>query len=133
MIRVREVPMLALVVAAAAPCAAQNLERRVNAAGDTPVQFHFAAREGVCGDGRNFLRADDDGWYGSFSYSTGDSRMAACQAGPVRVVIVRAGRDVVKVETYAGPLTADPGPTQDIGAVSAREAATYLLSVAASA
>ena len=123
----------ALVVAAAAPCAAQTLERRINAAGDTPVQFHFAAREGVCGDGRSFLRADDDGWYGSFSYSTGDSRTAVCQAGPVRVVIVRAGRDVVKVETYAGPLIADVAPTQELGAVSAREAAAYLLSVAASA
>ena len=113
--------------------AAQTLERRVAAAGDNPVQFHFAAREGVCGDGRNYFHADDDGWYGSYSYSSDGYRSPPCQTGPVRVVIVRAGREVVRVETYAGPLMPDPGAAQDLGAVSAREAATYLLSVAASA
>ncbi|HVT39229.1 MAG TPA: HEAT repeat domain-containing protein, partial [Gemmatimonadaceae bacterium] len=93
----------------------------------------FAARDGVCGDGRNYFRADDDGWYGSFSYSSDGYRGPPCQGGPVRVVIVRAGRDVVRVETYAGPLMPDPGAAKDLGAVSSREAATYLLSVAASA
>jgi HEAT repeat protein len=39
----------------------------------------------------------------------------------------------VKVETYAGPIAADPGAAQDLGAFPAREAAAYLLSVAASA
>jgi HEAT repeat protein len=118
-------------LAASVPACAQTLERRVAAAGDNPVQFHFAARAGVCGDGRSYFHADDDGWYGSF-YSDGN-RMQACEAGPVRVVIVRAGRDVVKVETYAGPIAADAGAAQDLGAVPAREAAAYLLSVAASA
>ena len=118
-------------LACAVPAASQTLERRVAAAGDNPVQFHFAARPGVCGDGRNFLHVDDDGWYGSY-YSDG-GRAQPCEAGPVRVVIVRAGRDVVKVETYAGPIVADPGAAQDLGAVPAREAVAYLLSVAASA
>ena len=116
---------------------AQTLERKVAAAGDSPVQFHFGAREGVCGDGRNYFRADDDAggsnWYGSYSYSSDGMRIPPCQSGPVRVVIVRAGREVIKVETYAGPLMPDPGGAQDLGAFSAREAAAYLLSVASSA
>ena len=112
-------------LAAAVPACAQTLERRVLAAGDNPVQFHFAARSGVCGDGRSYFHVDDDGWYGSF-YSDGN-RTQACEAGPVRVVIVRAGRDVVKVETYAGPIAVDPGAAQDLGAFPAREASTYLL------
>ena len=123
-------------LAAAVPACAQTLERRVAAAGDTPVQFRFASRPGVCGDGRSFFHIDDDGFgssYGSFYNNGYGSRMQACEAGPVRVVIVRAGRQVVKVETYAGPITADAGSEQDLGAFPAREAAAYLLSVAASA
>jgi HEAT repeat protein len=126
------IAMLALIGLPLA-ASAQTLASRVAAAGDAPVQFHFAAREGVCGDGRNYFHADDDGWYGSFSYSSDGVRNPPCQSGPVRVVIVRAGRDVVKVETYAGPLMPDQGAAKDLGAVSSREAATYLLSVAASA
>ncbi|MBM4193824.1 MAG: hypothetical protein FJ202_05525 [Gemmatimonadetes bacterium] len=42
---------------------AQSLERRVNAAPDGPVQFNFASRSGVCGNGQTFYRVDDDGWY----------------------------------------------------------------------
>lgn len=121
-------------LAAAVPACAQTLERRVNAAGDNPVQFRFAARPGVCGDGRTFFHVDDDGWYGSYSFSDGNFRsQQLCEPGPVRVVIVRAGRDVVKIETYAGPVATDPGGAQDLGAFPAREAAAYLLTVAASA
>ncbi len=117
------------------PAGAQSLERRAAAAGDTPVQFHFATRDGVCGDGRSYLHVDDDGFYGSFysSYGSDGMRSPACQPGPARVVIVRAGRDVVKVETYVGPLAPDAGAAKDLGAVSAREAAEYLMSVAATA
>ena len=108
---------------------AQSLERRVTAAGESPAQFQFAARDGICGDGRSFIRADEDGWYGNFS--TDGSRTPACERGPVRVVVVRAGRDVVKVETYVGPVPADAGAATNLGAVPAREAAAYLLSLAA--
>ena len=57
-------------LASSVPACAQTLERHVVAAGDNPVQFHFAARAGVCGDGRSYFHVDDDGWYGSF-YSDG--------------------------------------------------------------
>ena len=101
--------LLALLVPLA--CSAQSaLERRVAAAGDTPAQFRFAAREGVCGNGRTYFRSDDDGWYGTFT---------------------RAGKDVVRVETYVGPVPADAPPAQDLGVVPVKDAVAYLLIVAA--
>jgi hypothetical protein len=112
-------------------CDAQSaLERRVTAAGDSPAQFHFAAREGVCGNGRTYFRTEDDGWYGTF-YSNDGMRNDPCVNGPVRVVVTRAGKDVVRVETYVGPVPADAPPAQELGAVPVKEAVAYLLSVAA--
>ncbi|MGH7582507.1 MAG: HEAT repeat domain-containing protein [Gemmatimonadales bacterium] len=115
-----------VVVPAAAVC--QALDRRVVDAGDGTVQFHFAARTGVCGDGRGFFRVAESGY--SSSYNVG-SDGEDCGAGPVRVVLVRAGREIVRIESYAGPLAADPDGGKDLGAVGAREAASYLLGLAA--
>ncbi|MES2123333.1 MAG: HEAT repeat domain-containing protein [Gemmatimonadota bacterium] len=106
---------------------AQSLDRRIAAAPDGPVQFHFAAREGVCGNGKGFLRADESGYYTSFSDGSGRD---LCAAGPVRVVAVRVGKEIVKLETFAGPLTSGPDDGADLGVVSGREAAAYLLSLA---
>jgi hypothetical protein len=124
----KRVALVALV--AAAPLGAQTLERRVNAVNDGAVQFHFAARTGVCGDGRSFIRSEEDGFYGS--WSSDGMRSEVCGAGPVRVVISKAGRDVVKIDAYAGPLQADAAAGQDLGAVGAREAVSYLLGLASS-
>ncbi len=130
--------VVAMACVAAAACAAvaattagaQSLDRRVAAAPGDGVQFHFAARDGVCGNGRSWLRADDASWYGSYN-GNGNGGGDTCLAGPVRVVLTRAGRDVVRIETFAGPLAADASVSQDLGAVGAREAATYLLTLAA--
>ncbi|MFI5245647.1 MAG: HEAT repeat domain-containing protein [Gemmatimonadales bacterium] len=113
-------------------CVAQSaLERRVAAVGDTPAQFHFAAREGVCGNGKTYFRTEDDGWYGTSFYSTDGMRNDPCVNGPVRVVITHAGKEVVRVETYVGPVPTDAPPAQELGAVPAKEAVAYLLSLAA--
>jgi HEAT repeat protein len=69
------------------------------------------------------------GYYSSFNNGNGNDDN--CSKGPVRAVIVRAGRDVIRIETYAGPLSNDPDGGKDLGAVSARDAAAYLLSLAA--
>jgi hypothetical protein len=116
--------------------AQSGLERQVNGAGDGTMQFNFASRDGVCGNGRTFYRVDDDGWYQTTSngmtFSNDGMRIEnVCARGPVRVVITKAGRDIVKVETYAGPLATDPGDGRNLGTVSAREAAQLLLNIAA--
>ncbi|MBI1810125.1 MAG: HEAT repeat domain-containing protein [Gemmatimonadetes bacterium] len=109
---------------------AQSLDRRIADATGDAVQFHFAARDGVCGNGRNWLRADEGNWYGSWNNGGGPGE--SCGAGPVRVVLTRAGRDVVRIEAFAGPLSNDPAGGRDLGAVSAREAADYLIGLAGS-
>jgi uncharacterized protein (UPF0147 family) len=115
--------------AAAASANGQSLDRRIAGASGEAVQFHFSARDGVCGNGRNWLRADEGNWYGTWN-GNGGGPGENCAAGPVRVVLTRAGHDVVRIDTYAGPLASDPAGGQDLGAASAREAATYLIGLA---
>lgn len=108
------------------PVCAQTLARRIESASGSAVEFHFAARSGVCGDGRTYMRTDADTWNGSF---VGDARMLPCEAGPVRVVVVRNEREAIRLETYAGPLARDSSST-NLGSVSASAAAAYLLELA---
>jgi HEAT repeat protein len=107
---------------------AQNLTQRIASAPDGPVQFNFAARPGVCGNGRTYYSINGSSWYGSVNDNT--LRTEPCQPGPVRVVLGRAGKEIVDVNTYVGPVQATPGVT-DLGAVPAKEAADYLVSLAA--
>ena len=109
--------------------AGQSLERRVASAGDGLLQFNYPAREGVCGDGRTFINIGGNQWYGSFNDAT---RREECVAGPVRVVMNQAGGQIVSIETFVGPVQPESG-ANDLGAVPASEAATYLLGIAARA
>lgn len=104
----------------------QSLARRITSAPDGRVQFEFDARAGVCGNGRSYIQTGPNNFSGSFDDSR---RMDACVAGPVRVVLDRAEREVISLHTYVGPLSADPGTTE-LGTVRPREAVEYLLSLA---
>lgn len=101
---------------------AQTIDR-----GSGTVQFHFAARTGVCGDGQNFWRSSGMGYY----TNTGDGVDGSCVAGPVRVVIVRDGGETLRIETYVGPLLPGPDDGRDLGAIPAKDAANELLHLAA--
>jgi HEAT repeat protein len=107
---------------------AQNLANRIASAPDGAVQFTFAPRPGVCGNGRTYYSINGSMWFGSMNDNT--LRSDPCQAGPVRVMLGRAGRDIVDVNVFVGPVQTTPGTT-DLGAVPAREAADYLISLAA--
>ena len=112
---------------------AQSLADRVSSGNDGAVQFSFAARPGVCGNGRSFVSIGSNTYIGSYSMVDGTVR-ESCDSGPVRVVVNRAGSTITSVETYVGaPAGAVPptGPAaRDLGRVPAREAAAYLLSLA---
>ena len=111
--------------------AAQSLANRVNSAPDGLVQFTFAAREGVCGNGKSYISTGQNSFYGSFTGSVSETvRTDPCVEGPVRVVLARAGRNVVSVETFVGPASVTPSAV-DLGMVPAREANEFLLSLAA--
>jgi hypothetical protein len=122
----RTAAALGIAAAASIPADAQTLERRVSGISNGVVEFNFPSREGVCGDGRYWMRVDGDMWHGSVSDAT---RAQPCERGPVRVVLTRAESEVVRVQTFAGPLSSEPGAT-NLGAVSASEGAQFLLSIA---
>lgn len=107
-----------------------TLDRRVNAVADGQVEFHFASHEETCGDGLRFMRTSEDSWYGSYINTSDPAMRASCVRGPVRVLLTIAGREVVRIESFIGPLQHADGAT-DVGAVGAREASTWLLGLAA--
>lgn len=106
--------------------AAQSLDRRVAQVREGLVEFSFAARPGVCGDGKHYIRTDANSWHGTFNDMT---RMSPCETGPVRVVLTRADGATVRLQSYVGPVASEPGAT-NLGRVPAREATSYLLSIA---
>src|ERR1044072_7269019 len=86
----------------------QGLASPIGGAPAGAVVFSFPARPGVCGNVRSFIQSTN-GFYGNYysgSYITnrnGDvMRTQACQNGPVRVVVDRAGREVISIQTYGG-------------------------------
>ena len=126
----------------AGPAAAQRLGARVAAAPDGVVRLSFAARPGVCGDGRQVIAFDcTDGRCGrrggehtiTFDRSDGDEVEYACEPGPVRISLtVRTGR-VQSLRTYVGGRWVTPprdAAVTNLGTVSSRDAADLLLGLA---
>ena len=124
----------ALIVLAAPPARAQSLADRVASGSDGAIQFSFSARPGVCGNGRNFVSIGTDTYIGSYTMNDGMVR-ESCAPGPVRVVVNRAGSMITSVEAFVGTpdnAAVPAGPAvRDLGRVPARQAAEYLLSLAA--
>jgi hypothetical protein len=118
------------IFASASSARGQSLANKIASAGDRSVQFSFPARPGVCGDGRTYISTGSGNFYGSFSSNTADQ----CQAGPVRIVLDLADKNVVALRTYVGAVSpaVDAGVT-NLGAVTSAEAADYLLGVASRA
>lgn len=109
--------------AVVAPAMQQGgLDRRVRTAPGTAVQFHLAARPGICGDGRSYMRLGDDSWYGSINDAT---RSQPCETGPLRVLVVKDGDEILKLQSYVGPL-ATATDAADLGRVAPAEAVAFL-------
>ncbi len=105
----------------------QGLAERVASASQARVQFTYAARSGVCGNGRTFINVMGNTWVGSWSDS---DRREVCSEGPVRVVVDRAGREVVSITSFVGPDGEKVEGIADLGRVRTRDAADYLLGLA---
>jgi hypothetical protein len=104
-----------------APADAQSIADRVAGIHDGQVRMTYAAKEGVCGNGRNI----------SMSRSTDDWE-SWCEHGPVRVAIDIADWEIVDIDTYVGGRWRARENVTDLGEVPAESAADYLLSLAAS-
>jgi hypothetical protein len=113
----------ALLRLAAGELPAQSIADRVARAPDGKVRFSYAAREGVCGNGRNNISVrssdDDVDWESD------------CEAGPVRIVMSKTDGRITRVRAYVGGRwrAAESGTT-DLGDVPARSAGEYLLDLA---
>ena len=130
--RYTQVPVLAASLLLAPSLHAQLLERRIiDAARDgspSSVQFSFAARSGVCGDGSLYLKdglGGDERRYdgGNFNgWRRGDEE-TACEPGPVRLVATIGGDRIIGLRTFVGgEQTRRNGDRRDLGRVSVAEA-----------
>lgn len=124
--RLRVFVITAICALTPADARAQSLASRIEAAADGAVTFHFAARPGVCGDGEDFIRTGRSTYHGSFSSRRA---MEPCVFGPVQVRLTVNDGAPTRVQFWVGPLR--PREARDLGAVSAAEAARYLMRVAA--
>jgi hypothetical protein len=124
----------------AGPLAGQRLANRVAAAPDGTVRLSFAARAGVCGDGRSVITGDCHGGCCGRQRGWTDARWAGdevaydCDAGPVRISLTVRRGHVEALRTYVGGRwVALPAPAAvtDLGTPSAREAVDFLLDLAA--
>lgn len=115
--------LLAVILAVPAPLAGQSLAQRLGKVTDGSVRMSFAAREGVCGTGRNSIHISDD--------EDDDEWESDCERGPVRVSFHLKGGRVTDSDVYVGGRWRQPGrQVTDLGLVSAREAADLLLGLA---
>ncbi|MEO9226118.1 MAG: HEAT repeat domain-containing protein [Gemmatimonadaceae bacterium] len=113
------------------PSGAQSLAARIKSAPTPRIQFEFAARPGVCGDGQSFVSGGNDSYYGSVRIINGVPDQP-CSAGPIRVVVDHADDAITNIETVAGPLHIATGAT-DLGTVSSHDAVDYLILIASTA
>ena len=99
---------------------AQSIESWVAAAPNGVVMMSFAARDGVCGNGRNIQMQErsDDYWERD------------CEHGPVRVLFTKRGGTITDIDTYVGGRwRTGVSDATDLGTVSAPQAADYFLAL----
>jgi len=127
----------AIVAATVSSASAQGIGSRVDGAPDGRVQFSFAARPGVCGNGRTYIQTGPNSVTGTINYSANmygnfndAMRADPCVAGPVRVVVDRADKLPLSIQTYVGPPDSSLRGVTDLGKVRSQDAADYLLSLA---
>lgn len=106
---------------------AQDIAARVAAVRNGSVQLLFSAREGVCGDGRSFVRIGSNTYVGNWN---GGERTEYCAPGPVRVVARVRDGVVDELRHYVGPVPTRDNDVTDLGTVPAPAAARWLMDVA---
>jgi len=111
--------------------AAQSLARRVAAVTEGKVRFTFPARPDLCGYNNSISRGNSSHMNWSSDISSDVDYDQDCSHGPVRIVLYVDGGRVTKIRPYVGgewrPVTS--GVT-DLGAVSAKDAADFLIGLA---
>jgi hypothetical protein len=124
--------MLTVAAVLAHDAAAQGITQRVTAVRQGTVELHFAARDGVCGDGGERISIGRSTQLGRADNVDGYS--SRCEPGPVRVRLRVENGTVTDIRTAVGPARASSSePTTDLGAVSGGAAVAYFLELAKTA
>jgi len=117
--------MTTLLMAAVLLAAQQDLRTRIESAPDGIVRMSYAAKEGVCGNGRNNISTHRHGT------SRRDGWEHDCDEGPVRVALDVSNKRVYEIRTYVGGRWRDVDTrVTDLGTVSAKDAASYFMALA---
>ena len=127
--------MIALTLAALVLVQQQPLERRVAGAPDGSVRFSFAAKPGVYGNGRNMISWDCDkgnchNRQVDGNWDDHDDWDMPCDSGPVRVALTKSSGRITDLRVYVGGEWRPNTTATDLGTVSTKDAATYLLALA---
>jgi hypothetical protein len=129
--------MITLTLAALVLLQQPALERRVAGAPDGTVRFSFAAKPGVYGNGRNMISWDCDNGnchnrqVDNYSDVDHDDWNMPCDSGPVRVALTKRGAAITDLRVYVGGEWRPSTTATDLGTVGTKDAATYLLALAA--
>jgi hypothetical protein len=127
--------VLITALACTAPgAAAQSIATRVARVSNGTVRMSFAVRPGTCGSGNSIRHQNGRGsmsWGDGWNTSRDVEWESDCSLGPERIVLDRHNGELSDLRFYVGGrwrLAASD--VVDLGTVSAREAADYLLSIA---
>ncbi len=127
------VTLLAIGLSPHTPCSAQGLANRIARVRDGAVRFSVETRPEICGDGRSIGEETEDGfilytaWDRGFSISTFDYWAPDCRQGPMRLVVEKAGGEVVDLRAAVAVAWRDDASGTDLGMIAGAEAARWLL------
>ena len=129
----RSAAVACLLAATAVTATAQTVARRVDGVKDGMVRMTFASRPDVCGSGNNVSM--NSSRTSNYSWDNRSSRDVEweydCERGPVRVVLDISNGEVREIRAYVGGKWKNTSASVvDLGVVSAREAANYLVGLA---
>jgi HEAT repeat protein len=106
---------------------AQSFVRQIERVRNGTVQLTYAARPGLCGDGRETIRSGSSIVVLPSMFGRGRSDMNVCFTGPVRAAIGRSDGESISYRVHVGGHWASVGDATDLGTVSAPDAARYFL------
>lgn len=125
--------VLAAVVSLPQTGTAQTIASRVARVTNGTVRMTFATKPGFCGSG-NSIRHDNgrgNTSWGNWNESRDVEWDNECSVGPARVVLDRRNGELSDLRFYVGGRWRPAGnDVVDLGTVSARDAADYLVSIA---
>ena len=120
----------------AAPAQAQSIASSVARVTNGTVRMTFALRPGICGGGNSIRHGNGRGtttWGDDSNWSRDVEWDSDCSVGPARLVIDRTNGEISDLRFHVGGRWRPGGANVvDLGAVPAREAADYLVSIAQS-